>query len=134
MLATALRAHAREIGKDVVAILRTARLPVNTEAELQTEVAALLTRNGIIHAREVKVAGGRIDFLVGYVGRFSEQPSVGLEIKIKGGKRAIHRQCAAYCGDPRISELVVLTGISLGLPPTMNGKRVTIVSIGGAWL
>ena len=86
-------------------------------------------------AREVKVAGGRIDFLAGYAGRFANHAAAtGIEVKIKGGKRAIHRQCAAYCGDPRIGHLVVVAGLALALPAQMHGKPVTIVEIGRAWL
>lgn len=133
-VAAAAQANARNLADDVVKLLRTARLPVNTEAELQVEIAALLDRNGILYRREAQVSGGRIDFLIGYAGRFTDNPSVGLEVKIKGGKRSIFKQCAAYCGDPRISHLIVLTGISLGLPPEMAGKPVTIVTIGAAWL
>lgn len=133
--AVAAAAILRKLAQGIERILWTARLPVNTEAELQLEVAKLFDARGFIYVREVKVSGGRIDFLIGYAGRFAgHTPSVGLEIKIKGGKRAIHRQCAAYCGDPRVGHLIVLSGTALALPPEMNGKAVTIVHVGRAWL
>jgi hypothetical protein len=40
----------------------------------------------------------------------------------------------AYCGDPRIAHLIVATGKALAMPPRMNSKPVTVVSLGRAWL
>jgi hypothetical protein len=129
---------------DLLGVFDAARLPVNTEAELQAAIAKLLDDAGIAYVREVKVAGGRIDFLAGY--RAVAPPdgramhgcqhlaAVGIEVKIAGGKRAIHRQCAAYCRDPRIGHLVVVAGLALALPAAIHGKPVTIVQIGKAWL
>jgi hypothetical protein len=119
----------------VAELLSRARLPLDTEAALQAAIEQLLIDAKLTYAREVKVAGGRIDFLEGYTGPCGPHTEcTGIEVKIKGGKRAIHRQCDAYCGDPRISRLIVVTAISLGLPLIMRGKPVTIIQLGRAWL
>lgn len=128
------------LAERIVALLRVARLSVNTEDEQQREIAQVLAANNIAHAREVRVSGGRIDVLAGEIARFPTfasvgiEPGVGIEAKIKGGKRAIHRQCAAYCNDPRIGHLIVITGVALALPEIMNRKPVKAVHIGKAWL
>jgi hypothetical protein len=126
---------AQAVASLVIDLLRRTRLPVDTETALQLEIGKLLRDNGIKHEPEVKVAGGRIDFLVGYGGPCGpKDPCVGIECKIKGGKRAIHRQVEAYCRDPRISHLIVVTGVALALPATLCGKPVTIIHVGRAWL
>lgn len=119
----------------LLALLRSARLPCDTELVLQDEIEKLLMASGLPYRREAKVAGGRIDFLVGAADRFGPHvPSVGLEVKIGGGSRAIHRQCSAYCGDPRIGSLIVVSATSLALPSPMNGRVVTVLSVGAGWL
>lgn len=110
----------------LLGLLRSARLPVNTEQELQRAVASVLERNGVRFRREAQVTGGKIDFIAG--------KDVGIEIKIMGGKRAVYRQCNGYCRDTRIRELIVLTAINLALPHELHGKPVHVVSIGRAWL
>ncbi len=127
--------HIDGLALRVAEVLRTARLPVDTETALQADVARLLLGAGIPHVAEFKIGGGRIDFIVGYDGRFgSRAPCVGIECKIKGGARSILRQCDGYCGDPRIGHLIVLTAKALALPQILRGKPVTIVSVGRAWL
>jgi hypothetical protein len=119
----------------VAELLVRARLPLDTEAALQRAIEEQLIKAKLTYAREVKVAGGRIDFLEGYAGPCGPHTEcTGIEVKIKGGKRAIWRQCDAYCGDPRIARLIVVTAIALGLPPVMRGKPVTIIQLGRAWL
>jgi hypothetical protein len=128
-------AEVTELAAKIGDLLSTTRLPVDTEQALQIEIGKLLDGNHIPHVREVKVSGGRIDFLAGYTSRLAPHAvSVGIECKIDGGARMIFRQCNAYCGDPRIGHLIVATGKALAMPPRMQGKPVTVVSLGRAWL
>ncbi len=130
-----MRAAADTDPHGVVALLRAARLPLDTEQALQAAIEALLKDHGKPYLREVKVTGGRIDFTVGASSRMGpHDPVTGIECKVKGGKRAIFRQCSDYCRDPRLGQLVVVTGIPLALPPVLHGKPVTIISLGRAWL
>jgi hypothetical protein len=118
----------------IASLLAAARLPTDTEAELQREIAALLDRDGIAYVREAKVAGGRIDFLAGATAAVGLGTGVGIEAKVAGGRRAIFRQCAAYCADPRIVKLIVVSGTALDLPAEIHRKPVTVVRTGRAWL
>jgi hypothetical protein len=121
---------------DLVSKLRHARLRLDTEQALQDDIEAVIRGTGLPYRREVRVAGGRIDFLVGSESRVgaAHVRGIGIEVKIRGGKRSIHRQCAAYCGDPRIGHLVVITATALALPEVMHRTPVTILEIGRAWL
>ena len=111
---------------DVSALLGRYRLPVDTEAALQAEIEQVLTTNEITFEREVEIApGDRIDFLVG---------SVGVEVKIKGAKRAILRQCERYAACDRLEGLVLVTAVALGFPDTIEGKPVALHSLGRSWL
>lgn len=111
---------------DLLNLLGSYRLPTATEAELQTQIAGVLWNNGIEHEREVRLApGDRIDFLVS---------GTGIEVKIKGGKRPILRQLERYATSPRISGLLLVTGVALGLPAEIRGKPVAKLSIGRAWI
>jgi hypothetical protein len=119
----------------VIALLTAARLPLDTEQALQDAIEGLLKDHGKPYLREFKVTGGRIDFAVGAASRMgARDPLVGIECKVKGGKRAIFKQCDDYCRDPRIGQLVVVTGMALALPAVMHGKPVAIIQCGRSWL
>lgn len=110
----------------VLNVLRSLRLPVAVEVDAQAEIAAALLRSGLPAVREVILdPANRIDLMVG---------SIGIEVKVKGAKRDILRQVQRYCRFDEISELVLVTGVAMGVPPEINGKRVHVVSIGRAWL
>lgn len=110
----------------IVVALRRHRFHLVDEKRLQAEIAAVLDGEALAHEREVKLASGSvIDFLVG---------DVGLEVKIKGGKKSIYRQCERYCGFDQVKTLVLATNRSMGVPPAIGGKPVYVVSLGKAWL
>jgi len=95
------------------------------EKKLQDEIAQRLNEHEIEYVKEAPVQGGVIDFLVG---------QIGIEIKIKGSKREIHRQCKGYCQDERIQDLVLVTSKTCSLPEFINSTRIFVVSLGRAWL
>jgi hypothetical protein len=112
---------------DVVAALSNRRYRYSSEVVLHAGLAEALTEAGIDHQREVQVAGGRIDFLIG---------SLGIEVKIKGTVEALGRQLRRYAADPRIDALLVVTSrpthrqvraIPVGVP-------VRVVTIGALGL
>lgn len=59
---------------------------------------------------------------------------VGIEVKIKGSKRAIHKQCIRYCECDQIESLILVTGIMTGFPPEINGKDCYVLKLSQAWL
>ncbi|MCK9912218.1 hypothetical protein MXD81_23895, partial [Microbacteriaceae bacterium K1510] len=79
-----------------MSLIGRSRLPMSDEKALQGAIERLLTDNGIAFTREAKVKGGIIDFLAGHV---------GIEVKIEGPAREVHRQLTAYAEDERIAHL-----------------------------
>lgn len=76
--------------------------------------------------REVALGDGDIiDMMVG---------GVGIEVKIKGQKRAIYRQCKRYCMHERVRELVLATSVATGFPQYINGKPIYVANLARAWL
>lgn len=110
----------------ICALLARAPFLVDDEKRLQADIAAALAVGGIAHEREVRLAPTDIiDFVAG---------RVGIEVKIKGSKRAILRQVERYATSDRLDAIVLLTGIAIGMPETITGKPVRIVSLGRSWL
>lgn len=107
----------------LVSTLRGSRLAASTEAALQQNLERLLTSLGLRFEREARLAPGeRIDFLV--------EGGIGIEAKAKYGRRPIYRQLERYAAREQISALVLVTGTALGLPATLLGKPVFLVSLG----
>ena len=97
------------------------------ERDLQDGLAAAFSNASLTVEREAPLEGaGRVDFLVG--------GSVGVEVKIDGGRAALTRQLFGYASHPRIAALVVVTSRNtLGaLPETLAGKplRVAVANRG----
>ncbi len=126
-----IEARMREAGRGeptadaIAALLARERLPAHDEKALQAAIAGVLAANGLAFVRELRVAGGIVDFLAG---------AVGIEVKIAGGARAVLRQCARYAADPRIAELLVVSARALILPPAIGGKPCRVLALGRAWL
>jgi len=134
----------------VLNALEGARLLITTEKDVQRQIGQCFKAAGLVFSREVPVEGGIIDFYVG-LSRTAIVPgqgrlpmplpisgprfkAVGVEVKIGGAKRAIYRQLCRYAEDEAICSLVLVTAAAMGLPPTINGKPVTVFSLGRAWL
>lgn len=110
--------------ENLCTILAVRYLHLTNEKALQDEIAARLDDCGVAYHKEAKVSGGAIDFLVG---------GIGVEVKIKGQRRAIYRQLEKYAEDENISHLILLTSIASPMPAEINGKPVTVLNIGGLW-
>lgn len=111
---------------DIVALVHTRRWPLASEKALQAKLADELAHAGIPAEREVDLGDGDIiDFMIG---------GIGLELKLKGQRRAIFRQCERYCGHDRVVTLVLATNAAMGLPATIAGKPVHVASLSRGWL
>jgi hypothetical protein len=75
-----------------------------SEAELQNQIALVLTKAGIQFQREVSVTGGRFDILVteGFL-------KVVLELKLKASIASVERQAQKYAAIPDIDAVMVVT-------------------------
>lgn len=110
----------------IVYFIKHRRLSLASEKLTQADLAREFYEAGIVAEREVNLGDGDIiDFLIG---------DIGVELKLKGQRRAIFRQCERYCQHDRISALVLATNAAMGMPLAINGKPVHVVYLGMAWL
>jgi hypothetical protein len=106
----------------IMSIVSSYNYASNNEKELQLLIYNSLIKHNINVEREYNLAPyGNIDFF--YNG-------IGFELKIKGQKKAIYRQCRDYCEHEDIKSLVLLTvATSMGLPEEINNKKCYVFSI-----
>lgn len=103
------------------------RLSIANEKETQRDIEFLLTQAKIPFEREKTLGeAGIIDFLV--------DDTIGLEVKIKGTKMAIYRQCKRYCLSPQIDHLILATLGANTLPVNVEGKSTSVLSLSRAFL
>lgn len=111
---------------EIMRILGRTPFPLHSEKDVQQSVEQAFAAAGVECRREVRLnATDVIDFLV---------DRVGIEVKIKGGKRAILRQVERYAESDQVDTLVLLTAVAMGMPASIKGKPVHVVSLGRAWL
>lgn len=114
-------------GDQIAILIERTRLLIDDEKAVQAAISERLTAAGVDHEREVRLSPRDvIDFVC--VGR------VGIEVKIKGGRRAILRQVERYAASDQLVAIVVVTAVAIGLPLEIAGKPISVVSIGRAWL
>lgn len=112
--------------EDVLCVLRGFRFSLNDEKALQVEMDEQLLAAGLPAEREVRLGPKDvIDFVV---------RDIGVEVKIKGARRAIYLQVERYAQHERLKTLVLATNVSMGFPSEINGKPVHLVNLGRAWL
>jgi hypothetical protein len=106
--------------------LESYRWPLSDEKNLQATIVEQLCAAGTTFEREVRLGPGDVvDFLV---------HGVAIEVKIKGAKRNVFRQCKRYCGYDRVAALILATNFAMGFPAMINGKSVYVANLGKAWL
>lgn len=111
----------------VMSLVGSTPLIMNDEKRLQREIEELFVQHGIPCRREVDLGDGdQIDFML--------PGGLGLEVKIKEGRRAIYRQCARYCARPQVERLILVSGTATGFPEEIHGKPCYVVSLGAGWL
>lgn len=112
--------------RELVRMLERWKLPLSDEKVLQASIGGCFDANGIAAEREVNLGNGDIiDFMVG---------RVGIEVKIRGQRRAIYRQCVRYCEHAELDGLVLATNAAMGMPEILSGKPVLIANLGKAWI
>ena len=112
-------------------IIRSNRYRFADEYDLQDGIAGALEAAGIEFEREVRVAGGRLDFLIeGVIDR------VAIEVKITCPAAQVERQVRRYLegGDVDGVVVVAMTPKHGALPPEIAGKPVEVVVLAGAAL
>lgn len=112
----------------VIDVLSGKRFPLQDEKALQASIWSVLEANAATwkSSREVRIAGGIIDFVVG--------GDTGVEVKIKGSSVAVGRQLRGYALEPALTGLVLVTSRQMVVPGMMNGKQLAVFDLGRAWL
>lgn len=105
----------------VLGVLQFYEFSLTDEKVLQELINDTLVGEGIPVKREVNLAPyGIVDFML---------DGVAFEVKIKGQKKAIYRQCRDYTQHPDVKALVLVTARAMGLPHEMNGKPAYTYSL-----
>lgn len=103
-------------------ILKSSFLPVTTEKEVQGDMENAFLFHDLKHEREYRLDNKNIvDFFV---------DGIAIEVKIKGSKKDIYRQCERYCQFDEVKSLILVTSKSMGFPEEINGKSCYYFSLG----
>lgn len=116
---------ATDVVKQVMDCMKGKRFDLTKEKRTQEQVHALLSHLGF--TREHYLDKESIIDLF-------HQSGVGIEIKIKGHKMDIFKQCKRYCGFEEIKHLILVTSKAVIIPQLINNKRCYQINIGNAWL
>lgn len=121
------------MAEPLLRVLSSASFRVSDEADLQRQVADLLTREGIRFQRE-KILGfsksDRIDFWI----PGDSRGGLGLELKVGQPAKAIYRQLLRYAQSGHVRELVIASTshTALRLPSDADGKPLHSIQL-RAW-
>lgn len=114
------------LAKRIAHICQSTRINVSTEQAAHNALVDALTRAGMTVAREVWLnPTDRIDIMV---------EGVGIEVKIKGGRRAIYRQLQRYAACDQVSALVLATAAAWPPKSAVDGKPFFHASLVQGWL
>ena len=113
--------------EDIHKILSKVRFSLENEKETQMQIEQTLGKNNVANKREFELdENSVIDFMI--------PGGIGIEVKIKGQKKAIYKQCERYCSFESITSLILVTSRSLGMLREINNKPVYVINISRAWL
>lgn len=113
----------------IASVFDANRFNLENEKVLQDQIEKELIDFKIPYEREVDLDNNGkniIDFVV-----FGD---IGIEIKIKGTRMNIFRQCSRYCGSDRIKQLVLVTSKCVYLPEMVMSKPAHEISLSKFWL
>lgn len=113
--------------QSVLTALAGHRFSLEDEKRTQNEIWSVLLadRRTWQVKREVRIAGGIIDFVV---------DDTGVEIKLKGQPAGIARQLKGYAADPGIHGLVLVTARPVALGARAGAKPLAVLDLARAWL
>lgn len=110
----------------IIELVHRHQIPLHNEKATQARLEELLQAHGFEFTREARVGEGDIpDFMVG---------GLAVEVKIKGGKMDIYRQLRRYAQQPRVTRILLVTNVAMGLPDVIEGCKTYIANLGRAWL
>ena len=96
------------------------------EKRLQAEIMQALQDAGIPAVREY--SRDQVNIFDFYI------DGIVIEVKIKGAKRAIYKQCERYSLLDYCRDIILVTNVSMGFPSEINEKPCYVINLGKAWL
>jgi hypothetical protein len=110
---------------EILKRLTGVRFSLHDEKALQEELEKVL-RSSFDVSREHQLSPkDRVDFFFN---------GVAVELKIKGGRKEIYKQCVRYCSSDQVKALILITNRAQGFPPSISGKPCYLFNLGKAWL
>lgn len=108
-------------------LVSSARLDLSDEKRTQNDLAEVFTAHGIAHERECRLSPGDIpDFMI---------EGLAMEVKLRGArKKDVFKQLERYARHDRVTAIILVTNLTMGLPATLGGKPVYFLALGRAWL
>ena len=104
----------QKIINEILSLIDQYKIIFKDEKDLQQKIEKILNSNNIEFQREHDLGDlGIVDFF---------KDGVAFEIKIKGQKKAIYRQCRRYLEHDSVKSLVLITSFAMGFPNEIEGK------------
>jgi hypothetical protein len=112
---------------ELAEIIRSNRYRFADEYDLQDGIAEALRLAEVPFEREVRVRGGRLDFLV---------EGMAIEVKVTCSRSSVERQVRRYIEGEEVDGVLVvaMTPKHGAIPETISGKPVEVVVLAGAGL
>jgi hypothetical protein len=111
----------------VMDVLKKKKFAIDNEKQVQADIASHLQKHNIGHVREFPLTKKDIP-------DFKLNEGLFVEVKIKGGKMEIYRQCERYCNHPDVAGLILITNRMTALPVRINNKPVYVINLSTSWL
>lgn len=107
-------------------VIQGYKFTLASEEALKAEMADALIAHGVNVLKEhVLNKENRLDFFF---------HGLAVEVKIKGQRRAIFKQCERYCSFDEVKGLLLITNKAMALPEKINGKPCFVFRLGKSWL
>lgn len=111
---------------DIISLISGKRFDLTHEKTTQLQMQAMFVRAEIPFVRHLELDDKNIpDFFL---------DGIAIEVKIKGAKRAIFKQCQRYCQFDAVKVLILCSNKAMGFPADINGKPCYFINLGKAWL
>lgn len=116
--------------QEITDLLSSYSFSLNNEKLCQLEIEEILKLNNINFKREydLRPSGGKgiVDFMI--------NDSIAIEVKLKGQRKSIYRQCRDYCCSTEVNSLILLSNVAMQLPGEIYNKRCQVISLGNSHL
>ncbi|MDE3022709.1 MAG: hypothetical protein KGI54_12765 [Pseudomonadota bacterium] len=112
----------------LVGIIHGYPFSLSTEKNLQAEVEQVLTHEGIRFDREKYLSPQDIpDFFI--------EGGLVMECKMHGArKKNVYRQLCRYARYEEVNALILVSNLSMGLPPDLHTKPLYFASLSRGWM